>query len=134
MNFVSCSSNQFFCDGKCKNNHFKCDFKQDCRDGRDESSECILNNNSTCDELIKEAETKKCHVKYSSLGTLISKIHLPLKTLENCKKNELCDIGYFKCRKVFFCMSIEQVCDGIEHCPFGDDEIDCGKMNDSKVM
>lgn len=42
-----------------------------------------------------------------------------------CKKTK-CGNGEFLCSQRRFCISIELVCDGVNHCLNNDDEIDCG--------
>ena len=36
--------------------------------------------------------------------------------------------GYYKCRGYRNCLSYSEVCDGIRHCPDGDDELFCGEL------
>lgn len=42
-----------------------------------------------------------------------------------CSRN-VCAPGQYLCYDQAYCIDIEQVCDGIGHCPHGDDESDCG--------
>lgn len=40
------------------------------------------------------------------------------------KGDDFCRENYYKC-KWSYCVSVENICDGIIHCPNGDDEINC---------
>lgn len=37
-----------------------------------------------------------------------------------------CPYGQYLCYRDNFCILIENICDGINHCPLGDDESGCG--------
>lgn len=68
----------------------------------------------------------KCTVKYSTLGNLITKPHYPFEELSNCM-NHTCNPGEYKCREYFYCVRLENICDGISQCLKSDDEIYCGR-------
>lgn len=109
---------------------YKCDFRKDCVDGKDEDKEClrIFKKNLTCSNNWRNIKKnmRKCHLDYSSLGEIQTKVHKPYELLKNCSKNTICDIGYLKCEKVHYCVALHLVCDGIKHCTHGDDELECG--------
>lgn len=60
-----------------------------------------------------------CNIEYTSSGFLK---YFP-KLNFNCFKKK-CEIGQFQCSFYHFCIPIDLVCDGINHCPEGDDEND----------
>ncbi|CAD5126260.1 unnamed protein product [Dimorphilus gyrociliatus] len=119
-----CSKEHILCNQQCVPKHLKCDLNQDCKYGTDEK-DCQYYNQDQCKESIKRIETKPCYIEYNSMGRMISKIHIPLTTIRNCSAEIVCEMGYYQCQSVYYCISIEQVCDNVPHCPNGDDEIGC---------
>lgn len=57
--------------------------------------------------------------------------YAPFYELSNCEKHK-CSESEYKCHSIHYCISIQQFCDGINDCTFGDDELDCGK-NKKKI-
>ena len=49
------------------------------------------------------------------------------KERHRCTKST-CPKGQYLCHYKAHCINIELICDGINHCYQGDDEIDCGKQ------
>ncbi|CAD5126845.1 DgyrCDS14875 [Dimorphilus gyrociliatus] len=39
-----------------------------------------------------------------------------------------CKHGFYLCSRERYCISIEQMCDGVNQCPLGDDEYNCGNF------
>lgn len=60
------------------------------------------------------------------MGFLKTNVHKPVDKLLNCNNTE-CKPGEFLCRTYKFCISITEVCDGINHGFNNDDELYCGK-------
>lgn len=120
-----CPPNNFLCGGKCMSNSFKCDLNQDCESGEDEEN-CLYYNETVCEEVLQDITTEPCYIKYNSTGLLNSKVHFPFKTITNCSKEMKCAKGFYKCKTVNYCISIQQVCDGAPNCLENDDEIGCG--------
>lgn len=65
-----------------------------------------------------------CILDYDSLGIIKNPINFPYLTLYNCK-NEKCEKGEFLCNNLKFCISVELICDGINHCYTNEDEMNC---------
>lgn len=63
----------------------------------------------------------KCHISKSSLNAYVTKPSKP----RSCNEIE-CKNGEFLCSFFKFCISIELVCDGINHCLRNEDEENCG--------
>lgn len=83
-----------------------------------ENNECIEIN--TRNEISSE-----CSLEYYSTGILKSIPNLLNRKLKNCLNN-ICHIGEYKCKSEEICISVKLVCDGVEHCFMGDDEMNCG--------
>lgn len=90
---------------------------------------CIefFSNETTCPKYMEDITKMRCYLKYDSMGKLISRVHEPLKSIQNCKNDFNCSKGYYKCRSVNYCIPIQLVCDDIPHCKEQDDEIECSK-------
>lgn len=65
-----------------------------------------------------------CFLEYNSMGYLKSYVQYPYKSLHSCNKKK-CTNGQFFCSQLKFCISIELVCDGINHCIYNEDELEC---------
>lgn len=59
------------------------------------------------------------------MGKILSKIHYPYNHLKDCTHMK-CEPGEYKCKIFSYCIPIDKVCDGLNHCWYGDDEISCG--------
>ncbi|CAD5121123.1 DgyrCDS9664 [Dimorphilus gyrociliatus] len=66
---------------------------------------------------------KYCYFEKTSMGIPITDL---FQRIEHCDRKK-CENGYYRCRRDDYCISIEQVCDGIKQCAIGDDESDCGR-------
>lgn len=62
-----------------------------------------------------------CIFQENSLGFAQS-IHLYSK--DSCISTS-CEEGLYKCYRQNYCISIELICNGLNECFFGDDEVDC---------
>ncbi|CAD5126362.1 DgyrCDS14505 [Dimorphilus gyrociliatus] len=112
INKIACHNRgQGYCDGVCKPQWLWRDGRTDCIDQQDEptSSSYISNRD------------KNCYLFYNSLGYAKTNLFLTF----NCH-NTTCKYGQYQCHREKYSISIEQVCDNIDHCPLGDDEIECG--------
>lgn len=69
---------------------------------------------------------QKCSIKYDSLKKLIFFPKKNLLSYSNCNWSLPCDPWQIKCGGSGFCIDVKYVCDGIFHCPEGDDEYSCG--------
>ncbi|CAD5126912.1 DgyrCDS14928 [Dimorphilus gyrociliatus] len=123
---------QIKCLDYCLPLHMNCDKLIHCPDGSDETS---------CRQMMKTfikvkspnytailSPKKKCHLIYNSFGYLETKIHDPRYPfgIFNCNK-KFCP-GGFLCTEHKFCISIENVCDGINHCWSNEDEFNCSRL------
>lgn len=63
------------------------------------------------------------------MDKLKSKIHFPKNQLLDCYDYFPCKVGFFQCKYDAYCIQVDQVCDGINHCSEGEDEIDCGTFS-----
>lgn len=72
-----------------------------------------------------EKNQKTCFLEYFSTGLLKTKVHYPFLALNDCNKN-LCN-GGFLCKRYKYCIPIEKVCDGVNHCWNSEDELNCGR-------
>ncbi|CAD5114595.1 DgyrCDS3682 [Dimorphilus gyrociliatus] len=144
----------FFCEKRCLRDKNICDLKQDCTKEAAEKDEipeqCFKGYyrnfskknflKSGCDPLQpekqifirhhynKSSSETFCRVKYDSMGELITKPHYPFEELRECLHIK-CKQHEYQCRDKNYCISLENVCDGISHCYFSDDEIACGINN-----
>ena len=74
---------------------------------------------------IRNIKSLPCFIKYSTMGYLLTKPHFPFHDLSNCNHHN-CTNGNFLCSSDRYCISIRLVCDGINHCSDGEDEVFCG--------
>lgn len=77
------------------------------------------------EDLLKQT---KCRIVYSSKGELLTKVPAPSIPfgIHNCHMQN-CS-GDFLCTRHKFCIPIENVCDGINHCWNNEDELNCGQF------
>lgn len=68
---------------------------------------------------------QSCNLSYDSMGYLKILVNEPFSEIKYCKKKS-CEYGEFFCSINKYCISIEQVCDGINHCWNNEDELNCG--------
>lgn len=66
----------------------------------------------------------ECNLTYNSMLSTDIRTYSPFRDLQNCKKKN-CDNGEFLCNHLKFCISIDLVCDGINHCFYNEDESFC---------
>ncbi|CAD5126442.1 DgyrCDS14571 [Dimorphilus gyrociliatus] len=138
----NCKDNEIFCDRKCVGMEYQCDLRPDCQGFEDEKySICkrypgyilVFKKFSTyksCQIFAKYFDVqaskydKKCHLRYNSIGDLLTKVHYPFQDLFFCYTTH-CNIGEYQCYGVNFCIPMKNVCDGEKHCDYGDDEDFC---------
>ncbi|XP_071525421.1 uncharacterized protein [Panulirus ornatus] len=105
---VSCSMDKFSCKDKtqCIPKESECDEIVHCRDGSDET-------NCTCVKRLRRFRKDfECDGIYDCYD---------LTDEASCEKKLG---GWFPCRNGT-CLSQELVCDGVEHCTYGEDELNC---------
>lgn len=68
-----------------------------------------------------------CRIRYNG-KKLETKIYYPFFQLENCFGTK-CKQNEYQCYFYSHCIPIENVCDGLTQCYYGDDEIDCGSFS-----
>lgn len=61
------------------------------------------------------------------MGDLITKIRYPYTTLNKCSDYKCLKFEY-KCHYSEYCIPVDKVCDGINHCLNNDDEMFCGQF------
>ncbi|CAD5113413.1 DgyrCDS2584 [Dimorphilus gyrociliatus] len=76
--------------------------------------------------------TTQCRVEYDSLNQALTKANYPFEELLNCT-NAKCKIGDYQCKNVNYCVPVQYVCDKVVHCYWGDDEEDCGEINENLI-
>lgn len=113
-----------------------CDLKFDCPGGNDEF--CGENVNfkpykEICDSLIsrylrKETNSSEILPKldYTTTGKSKYLLHYPFKFFKNAKNSINCLPNEYSCRFTKICIRIDNICDSILHCYYGDDEYECG--------
>lgn len=119
---------QKVCDDGCISNEKYCDVEFDCFSLSDEN-DCArkkLTDPMKSEFLEKFRQRKKCIVKYNSMNTLITKARYPFHHLINCT-NIKCNKNEYKCKLDGYCIPIDRVCDGVNQCLHGDDELFCSK-------
>lgn len=122
--FLGCNKkHQIECDETCLAKERTCNIFIDCDDRRDESH-CMFRLDIF--SLTKEIKGNFCKLKYDSMYNIITKSRYPYTTLENCE-NFKCSSSEYKCAYSNYCISIDKVCDGINHCMNNDDEMICGE-------
>nr|XP_017095017.2 basement membrane-specific heparan sulfate proteoglycan core protein isoform X13 [Drosophila bipectinata] len=129
-----CASNEFRCNnGQCIDERRRCDYKQDCPDGEDESEDCHNSSSSSSSSsslggggICLENTEFACH----------NHDCIPIESvcdgIPDCDHNEdedyeLCNCSgdMFKCLRGGRCIEKEKVCDGKSHCLDGSDESAC---------
>nr|XP_017095012.2 basement membrane-specific heparan sulfate proteoglycan core protein isoform X7 [Drosophila bipectinata] len=140
-----CASNEFRCNnGQCIDERRRCDYKQDCPDGEDESEDCHNSSSSSSSSsslggggICLENTEFACH----------NHDCIPIESvcdgIPDCDHNEdedyeLCNCSgdMFKCLRGGRCIEKEKVCDGKSHCLDGSDESACpghGRFNKSRL-
>lgn len=122
--YVACGKNQMPCNATCKPDHLKCDFKTDCPNKRDESSCILKRRNHLFLRKCSLVSQNFCRIVINSMGILTSKPGYPYQSREECI-NYQCKPNEYKCVLEGYCISVEQICDKINHCLHGDDEMNC---------
>lgn len=102
-------SKKFFCENECLTLNDYC-----------KNSNCLLKNEWNCKKFWK----RECYVAYNSMGSLNKSIVFPFQTIYGCNKNK-CGKGHFLCSQLKFCIEMEMVCDGLNHCYNNEDETGC---------
>ena len=67
---------------------------------------------------------KTCSLYYNSFQSSYIKVSYPFNDLQSCHKKS-CSAGEFLCNRLQFCISLELLCDGINHCLYNEDEQFC---------
>lgn len=70
-------------------------------------------------------KTMECNLRYNNAGFLTSLPNIELPSHLLCLERR-CRIGEYKCQIAGYCINIRLICDGIIHCPYGEDEENCG--------
>lgn len=96
----------------------------DCFDESDEKN-C---NNLPIEYFQKHSLRQKCKIEYDTMNNIKTMLRFPDSHFQNCK-NFKCEKKEYKCQFSYFCIPIEKVCDGINQCLNGDDEMFCGKKD-----
>lgn len=118
MCILECNQKEkFLCDGNCQNRIQLCNFKSDCLSNVDEGH-CNF-----CPK-IKNIKNFECRIIVDYKGRLLHKPEYPYHELDYCLSYN-CSSEEYKCYNEGFCLSIDLVCDGINHCLLGDDEFNC---------
>ncbi|XP_058821183.1 basement membrane-specific heparan sulfate proteoglycan core protein isoform X2 [Topomyia yanbarensis] len=118
-----CTSDEFYCDGKCVDKSFLCDGRIDCQNGEDEdncdiSDECS-DNEFTCDGICIAKESYCNGLPDCDDGT----------DENNCI---ICQAGAFHC-KSRECIPPGSRCDGVMDCNDNSDEIDCNSNSSNST-
>lgn len=74
-----------------------------------------------------EINETKCVLNYDSFDRLKTIVNYPFMQLYDCEKTS-CEAGEYLCPGKKFCISIELICDGINHCFYNEDEMNCRKL------
>lgn len=79
---------------------------------------------------LKRMNHNRCTLKYDSFDRLETLINIPFIDLQDCNddKKKSCRKGEFLCPQENFCIPIELVCDGLNHCAYNEDENFCCKF------
>lgn len=72
-------------------------------------------------------EKLTCKQASNSYETLSPIIMPSITGFDKCSLKQ-CDPGYFLCSKLRFCIKIENICDGINHCIYNEDELNCSNL------
>lgn len=109
---------QFYCDQSCITFQKICNFIVDCSNLIDEQNCfekdcCLIHKNNS-----------NCKILFDYSGNVIFKPGYPYLTNDYCKPQN-CSWYEYKCHNEGFCIDMTFVCDGINHCLFGDDEMNC---------
>lgn len=106
------------CRDECANLFKHCDFRNGC------------NEEKLCD--VKYfVPLNGCVLEYNTKGEILSRTNYPFMSIFKCSFNK-CPNGYFLCSFYKFCLSIDLVCDGINHCLRNEDETNCGRIIQQK--
>ncbi|CAD5126793.1 DgyrCDS14836 [Dimorphilus gyrociliatus] len=121
---ITCNSKtQFLCnyqstEKQCLQKGLQCNLKKDCQGYEDELDCSTLH--------CRKENPHYCNIQYSSTGFLSNGTGFPILLKKLCLDRS-CQKEQYKCFYEGYCIGIELVCDGINHCLYGDDELDCGK-------
>ena len=116
----------------CNNQYTRCNTIHNCPNGEDEEN-CTA---STCN-----SPSILCVDPYNYTLTCLSAYRIndyridclgAMDEPQACEKPDTYSesFGWFRCWNTTICLRIWYLCDGIQHCPFGDDEKFCGNHRD----
>ncbi|CAD5122339.1 DgyrCDS10780 [Dimorphilus gyrociliatus] len=119
-----CNENrQFSCDGHCLPLAFLCDGKYSCKDKSDREVNAFEYKRNL--KLWHSYPSKKKDLMmYDTIENLKTPIPYIKRKVGDKKIN--CGIGKYLCQSEEYCISIQFVCDGVNHCLHQDDEQNCG--------
>lgn len=65
-----------------------------------------------------------CLLAYDAFRIPLQSKNIILDTIKNCNMTR-CNQGEYLCKFYKYCIKINQYCDGIDDCLYGDDEFNC---------
>ena len=71
-------------------------------------------------------ENERCHLSYDKLQSFLKQKQSVNEILSHCNETK-CKPGEYMCIFHKYCIGIEYLCDGINDCLHGDDELFCSK-------
>lgn len=99
--------------------YFRCSFTSQLKEGFQRMSSLLKKYNFS-----KLHSPTMCKVTYDSFGKLKTRPGFPFFELANCSLTS-CLKGQYLCKERNYCIDINNFCDGVAHCHYGDDEENC---------
>lgn len=120
---LDCNLNkQWMCLKSCVTRWERCNQVVDCPESDDEISCSIAKVTNSSAKL--EIGDKLCRVTYDSRHAF-GRTNIYEKLL-SCETT-ICDKNEYKCFLYGYCITVNLICDGVNHCPYGDDEMNCNE-------